>query len=108
TPQEVGDVKAVFAGDDPEHGREAFVDAPVVGLVAAAFDFLRLFSVKVNQLHLAPSWAGPGPPRHAITVAFLRELSAVLWLARLYSPLASFASSRRRLLNVSNSTCHFA
>ena len=74
TPQEVGDVKAVFAGDDPEHRREAFVDAPVVGLVAAAFDFLRLFSVKVNQLHLAPSWAGPAPPRRPIRVAFLREL----------------------------------
>jgi len=39
--------------------------------VAAAFDFLRLFPVKVKRLHLAPSWASPSPPRRAITVAFL-------------------------------------
>jgi hypothetical protein len=69
--EQVRDLDAGLAGGDPEHGREAFVDAPVVGLVAAAFDFLRLFPVKVNRLHLAPSWASPSPPRRAITVAFL-------------------------------------
>ena len=59
--EQVGDLATGLAVGDPEHGGEALVDAFVVGLVAAALEFLPLLRVELNRLHRAPSRAGLGP-----------------------------------------------
>src|SRR5262245_36589847 len=75
--EQIGNLESGLAVGDPEHGGEAFVEALVVRLVAAALEFLALLRVEENRLHLAPSWADPGPPRRATAAAFLQELQVV-------------------------------
>jgi hypothetical protein len=53
--EQVGDLGTGFAVGDPEHGREALVQALVVGRVAAALDFSPLLWVERSGLHRAPS-----------------------------------------------------
>jgi hypothetical protein len=52
--QQVGDLTTDLAVGDPEHGQEALVDALVVGLVAAALEFLPLLPGKQYRLHRSP------------------------------------------------------
>jgi hypothetical protein len=52
--EQVRDLTTGLAAGDPEHGREALVEALVVGLVAAALEFLPLLSVKLYRLHRSP------------------------------------------------------
>jgi hypothetical protein len=79
-PKQVGDLKAGLARGDPEDGREPLVDAPVVSLVATAFDGFALLRIEVNQLHRMPSRVDPRLLWRATAAAFLSVLK-VLWAA---------------------------
>src|SRR5262249_52026560 len=61
TAEQVGDLGTGLAVGDPEHGGEAFIDALVTRLVAAALEVLALLRVEVNWLHRSPSCAALGP-----------------------------------------------
>lgn len=58
--EKASDLETGLAVGDPESGREVLVEALVVGLVAAAVDFLSLLPVELNRLPWAPSWADCG------------------------------------------------
>src|SRR5262249_30290318 len=74
------DLATGLAVGDPEHGGEALVDAPVVGLVAAALEFLALLRVQMNRLHDVPTWADNSPRRRAFAAAFRWPLEAAVGL----------------------------
>src|SRR5262249_39019372 len=59
--EQVSDFVTGHAVDGSEHRGEALVDGPVVGLVAAALEFLALLRGQMNRLHDVPTWAGAGP-----------------------------------------------
>jgi hypothetical protein len=59
--EKVRDLATGLAVGDPEHGGEALEDTLVVGLVAAALEFLALLQVEGNWLHRSRAWAGLGP-----------------------------------------------
>jgi hypothetical protein len=68
--QEVGYLEPGLAAGHPEHRGEALVEALVVGLAAAALEFLALLWAEMNQLHDVPTWADAGPPKRAFAAAF--------------------------------------
>src|SRR5205814_8779329 len=59
--EQVGDLETGLAIGNPKHGREALVEPPVVGMVAASLEFSPLLRVEMNRLHRAPSRAGRCP-----------------------------------------------
>jgi hypothetical protein len=61
TAEQVSDLETSLAVGHPEHGGEAFVQALVVRLVAAAFEFSPLLRAEVNRLHRASLRADFGP-----------------------------------------------
>src|SRR5262249_46480967 len=58
TAKQVGDLGTGLAVGHPEHGREALVEALVVRLVTATFEFSPLLRVEMNRLHRAHIRAG--------------------------------------------------